>query len=702
MLKRLSAERARFALAPARNVALVDGGFVATSSEPWLEVTPTPNFSAGAFFRIRYAVPFAADPVRPVLQLRRTGEEAREYCLPGPTEGSSEWIGRMPTKFETAWISPTCRLGPFRFELLELSLVEPSVIWRAVLAEPVRMAIQAWEWINGLDKEADQELQWAIGPTPLSSYREWKSKRCFPLAAASFSLVVGPAFTVILDREGASDAEVSASRQSIAAQSYRRWRLLIDDEALPGADWRKGAVNVANLVLRLKVGDRLHPEALALFAQRFVDEPQITACYADHVEQQADGTETPIFKPDWSPTLEAFRPYVGRGAAIRVDGTQEPVLTVDEIADRLGALPTQAVSHIRRTLLTLRRDDTMRPRAAPVCDEMSHHKVTIIIPTRDRADLLRRCLESILEHRADNDLEILVADNDSVEPETQELFQSLRARDPRFRTLATPGPFNFSSICNRAAAAASGDVLIFLNNDTVAVTPDWVHKLVSLAARPDVGAVGARLIFPNGLVQHVGVTVGMAGWSDHFGSRVTPDDPGWLGRNHAPHEVAAVTGACLAVEKAKFEAIGGFDAERLPVDLNDVDLCLRLGELGWRSICDCRVEFVHYEFGDPRPKSRIAQIRGGARLLPRALAQRHSRRSLLQSRLVLVCERAAAGVTPPRAALLGSPAPRPALPPDRAPCGYRRRARRRRSSSRGDPFTCSNSSAPRRPRAASK
>lgn len=138
------------------------------------------------------------------------------------------------------------------------------------------------------------------------------------------------------------------------------------------------------------------------------------------------------------------------------------------------------------------------------------------------------------------------------------------------------GPFNFSALCNKGAAAATGEFLLFLNNDTEVLQADWLDRLVELAALPDVGAVGARLLYPDVRVQHAGVVLGLGGVAGHFGAREGRDAPGWLGGDIVPHEVSAVTGACLMVGRTKFMTVGGFDQVVLPIELNDIDLCLRL------------------------------------------------------------------------------------------------------------------------------
>ncbi len=132
--------------------------------------------------------------------------------------------------------------------------------------------------------------------------------------------------------------------------------------------------------------------------------------------------------------------------------------------------------------------------------------------------------------------------------------------------LSRPGPFNFSAFNNEAAATAGGEVLVFLNNDTEILTPDWLEQFANLAMKRHVGAVGGLLLFPNGRIQHSGIVVGLGEEAGHFEALQAPDAPSWLERNRSPHEASAVTAACLAVQRWKFEAVGGFDAENFPIN----------------------------------------------------------------------------------------------------------------------------------------
>jgi GT2 family glycosyltransferase len=157
-----------------------------------------------------------------------------------------------------------------------------------------------------------------------------------------------------------------------------------------------------------------------------------------------------------------------------------------------------------------------------------------------------------------------------------------------------PGRFNFSWLCNEGAAAARGDALVFLNNDIEVTEPGWLRALLAWVDRPGVGAVGARLSYPGRSgVQHDGVVLGIGGFAGHVYARRPRE--GWDGNDDAPRRVSAVTGACLAVMRAKFEAVGGFDAVDLPVDLSDVDLCLKLDQAGWGSLLVPTSRLIHRE-----------------------------------------------------------------------------------------------------------
>jgi GT2 family glycosyltransferase len=220
--------------------------------------------------------------------------------------------------------------------------------------------------------------------------------------------------------------------------------------------------------------------------------------------------------------------------------------------------------------------------------------VSVIVPTRDRAALVAVCAEGVL-HRTDYPaLEFLVVDNGSTEAATYALFDRLRA-DSRVRILPEPGPFNYAALNNRAAAEARGEILLLLNNDIEVMNSDWLRELVSHAVRPDVGAVGAKLLYADGTLQHGGVVTGVGGVAGHYRLGTPRDDPGYFGSLAMVREVAAATAACLALRRDVFEAVGGLDEANLAVAFNDIDLCLRIREAGWRILWTPFAELYHLE-----------------------------------------------------------------------------------------------------------
>jgi O-antigen biosynthesis protein len=220
--------------------------------------------------------------------------------------------------------------------------------------------------------------------------------------------------------------------------------------------------------------------------------------------------------------------------------------------------------------------------------------VSVIVPTRDRAELLSVALDGLLTCTDYPALDIVVVDNDSAEPATHALFAH-HADDPRVRVLPVSGAFNFSDLSNQGAAAARGSVLLFLNNDIEVIEPGWLREMVSIALDPGIGAVGAKLLYPDRTLQHGGIILGIGGVAGHSHPGLPESEPGYFARMVLSQEVSAVTGACLAVRADVFAACGGFDAEHLAVAFNDVDLCLRLRAAGYRNVWTPHALLIHHE-----------------------------------------------------------------------------------------------------------
>ena len=220
--------------------------------------------------------------------------------------------------------------------------------------------------------------------------------------------------------------------------------------------------------------------------------------------------------------------------------------------------------------------------------------VSIIIPTKNQPELLEKCARGVLNDTDYPLLEVAIIDHDSDDPRTKALFKEF-SKDSRVRIMRYSGPFNYSAIINFAVDSTEGEVLAFLNNDIEITHADWIREMVSHVARPDIGAVGAKLFYPNGNIQHAGVVLGMGGVAGHQFCQMPHNYPGPNGETILVREVSSVTGACMLVRRSAFVEAGGFDAINLPVAFNDIDFCLRLRERGYRNIFTPFAQLVHHE-----------------------------------------------------------------------------------------------------------
>jgi GT2 family glycosyltransferase len=220
--------------------------------------------------------------------------------------------------------------------------------------------------------------------------------------------------------------------------------------------------------------------------------------------------------------------------------------------------------------------------------------VSLIIPTRNGVDLVRQCIESIVLETAYPHYEILLIDNGSDDPEALAYFEQLHAQ-PNITVIRDDRPFNYSALNNAAVASAHGDIIGLLNNDIEVMGGDWLDEMVSIALQPGVGAVGAKLLYPDLTVQHGGILLGVGGVAGHSHKHLPATAPGHGGRAQLLQSFSAVTAACLVVRKALYDEVGGLDEEHLGVAYNDVDFCLRLREAGYRSVWTPYPELLHHE-----------------------------------------------------------------------------------------------------------
>ncbi len=355
-------------------------------------------------------------------------------------------------------------------------------------------------------------------------------------------------------------------------------------------DWNEGP-----WLMPLSSGDRLAPGAVRSYRSSNI-RAETRIVYADDDLLDKRGRRTsPHFKPDWNRELFRHFDYLSGACILRASQHElEGVVGIRDWAQHLiiHSAKQEAPLHVREMLHHRRTRPRPRVPAAVELPTRDLPPVSIIIPTRNRVDLLQTCLNGIAATEYPN-IEIIVVDNDSDDPWTLDFLAGL---DPaRHRVLRHAGAFNYSAINNRAVEQASGRLLCLLNNDIEVIEPNWLASMAAQAIREDVGAVGARLLYPDGRIQHAGVVIGMGGAAGHAHRLLNPAKEGYFHRHALPQFVSAVTAACLVVVRERFLAVNGLDESNFSVAFNDVDLCLRLNQRGWQSLYEPRATLIHHE-----------------------------------------------------------------------------------------------------------
>lgn len=390
----------------------------------------------------------------------------------------------------------------------------------------------------------------------------------------------------------------------------------------------------------MDAGDTLSADALYEVVRLLNLQPESEFMYSDEDKIQEDGIRfDPFFKPDWSPDLCLSMPYTGNLAIYRratlesLGGFRDGFgdATAYDLVLRLSEKisPSQII-HLPRILYHTRSDlqavnqlphgaanhdagkavlnDYRRRNNIPgaVMDGelpgsyrlrrllSDNLKVSIIIPFRDKVDLLKRCVTSIFSKTDYQKYEIILVNNQSKEKETFAYLEGL-SNHPAIRLLSYNYPFNYSAINNFAVRHADSDYILFLNNDTEVITPEWLRAMMEHLGRNEVGAVGAKLIYYNSTIQHAGVTMGITGTAGHPFRNFPADHPGYFGLLQVARNCCAVTAACMLVKKALFDVVGGFDLDNLPIAFNDVDLCLKILEKGYLIVWTPFALLYHHE-----------------------------------------------------------------------------------------------------------
>ena len=417
----------------------------------------------------------------------------------------------------------------------------------------------------------------------------------------------------------------------------------------------------ADYVALMDHDDLLTVDALYWVAKAIQQNPDVQLIYSDEDKMDLQGVRyAPYFKPDWNPELllsHNFICHLGIYKTVQVkalggfnsdfDGAQDYDLALRYAAE----LKPEQIVHIPRILyhwravpgstakgvhekpyaeaLITKAVKAALERKQRAAEVLEHDRlpgalrvryllpetlplVSIVMPTRNGFSLLRRCVESIFAKTQYTNYELLIIDNGSDDFVTLRYLQGLQ-KDPRVTVIRDDSPFNYSALNNKAVAQAKGDIVALLNNDLEVINDDWLDEMVSHALHPEVGAVGAKLYYPDDTIQHAGVIVGLGGVAGHSHKHFLRDNPGYCGRLLLAQNLSAVTAACLVLRKEVFNAVGGLDEKNLSVAFNDVDFCLRIQEQGFYNVWTPYAELYHYESATrgyedtPEKKARFSE-----------------------------------------------------------------------------------------------
>jgi O-antigen biosynthesis protein len=494
--------------------------------------------------------------------------------------------------------------------------------------------------------------------------REPNARELWAMRARSRLRSGGPLISAIMPVHAPDLSLLNAAVESLRSQAYERWELCVADDPSTPPHVRASLLRLQSIEGRIKLtsceqmGSRaaasnsalalasgeyvalmdqdaiLPPHALHRVVEYLRAHPDADIVYSDEDEIYPDSGRGGVsFKPDWSPVWLLSHNYVGHLTVIRsslieeVDGFRpdydggedhDLLLRASERAHHVGHIPDVLYSIRKATFAVApagqhavadalgRRGMNARVElsAMPGVFNVIHEvvdtpRIAVVIPTRDRLDLLRRCISELERISTYTNYEIVIVDNNSSEAETLEYLEATP-----HQVVRAPGEFNYSRLVNLGVRSSDARFALLLNNDSFIKTPDALKQLVGLAQLPEVGAVGCRLRYPDGRLQHCGVGLGdgCLGFNLHF------DFPG-------VRDVTAVTGACMLTKRDVFEEVDGFD-ETLAVVFNDVDFCLRVNRRGHRIVYSPLVEFEHHESASrgglhPESDNRVFRTRWG-------------------------------------------------------------------------------------------
>lgn len=478
------------------------------------------------------------------------------------------------------------------------------------------------EAIRSLRLGFEKAAQYTTTSMPFSDYPDW-AKLFGPKPTGQTPKKM---FTILLYGDGNQDASVD----SLKVQEDWIERCVHFHDIDPKTD-----LTSSQALVFLRAGDTLDPYALEHAAQALSKNKVV---YSDS-DQDIDGTIMPWFKPDWDRFLFVSQGYAIGMLAGSIDTSHAPEWST--IEDLMVSMIEQAQGDIGHIDQVLYHQSTVSDHgAAPIdhdqfrralnksqlmeqfgakavasdrvhwinrldwSDEARLPKVSIIIPTKDKVGLLKTAITTLLEITDYPDVEVIVVDNNSTKKKTLKYLKHLEGQG--VHVLSYPGPFNFSAINNFAVQHATGELICLLNNDVEIFSPDWLKEMVHVLMVDRVGAVGAKLLWKNNMVQHAGVVLGIDGGAVHTGNRWSRDDLGYAGANHTLRKNSCVTAACLLLRKSHYDNLNGMNTVDFPITFNDVDLCLRLAETGVEVVWTPHAELYHLESAS-RGKDELAE-----------------------------------------------------------------------------------------------
>jgi len=670
----------------AKDVEVVDGGYVSTGDDPQFSVSPGWRGLNPGWALVTLEMTASEEKLRPVLYAFAgvDGSQVFSYPFSGYVKGREKRLIVLPPGVRTLRFDPTDRKG-VRFAIKHLAVHNLGKLaliregYGALNAGKQRTLLRAA--LRGDLRTAKEIVRGGVASKyDKGEYRAWvelydtlTEHDLARLSVLGEALAVKPLISVLMPVYNPRPKYLRKALESVLAQTYTRWELCIADDASTNPEVRQvleeyarrdsrvkvvfrqtnGHISAAsNSALEVVAGDFValmdHDDALPAHALHMVAEeinryPDADLIYTDEDKvDEDDNRHDPHFKTDWNRELfysQNFVAHMGvyrtsivrkiNGFRIGFEGSQD----YDFVLRFLLHTEASRIRHIPHVLYHWRifpgvasfstdnpdaSIDTARralvqyfAQVEPTAEVLPLRqfpgwwrikrqppsvlpRVSLIVPTRDRLDVLEVAINGLLHETAYPDLEIIIVDNDSSDAATLAFFDAAK-KDARVKVLRISGAFNFSALNNRAAEVATGTVLGFINNDIEVIHPDWLIELVTQVAQHNVGAAGAKLYYANETIQHAGVVMGLYGVAAHGHRHFPRNAIGYFGRPMLVQNVSAVTAACMLVRKAVFEQVDGYDELNLTVGYNDVDLCLKIRAAGYDIVFTPFAELYHLE-----------------------------------------------------------------------------------------------------------